>query len=407
MSLIDINKFRNAEILDEDIKDKKGENELARKLIMTYANDNAKSNNVMPSVSEKNTLDKYITGFLNSVVSTYGDVIKDNYFSTDDLITRWNVLTTYFVNSINPLYNYYVINKFSNDIISRLTDIVDVNENMERENADIQFGLNVDALDMLLRYVKGGVLRPIPYSLINSADKLSIARQEELEAMKRDERHRQRRARGEDSNTEDERGEDERGEDEEGEDDDDDGNSGDEGALPLVPYVAPELPYVEPDYDEEEARRRGEEGREDAEQARILDVSVGKYNRMIEQRATEYGIDARTLKRRIREAVETGGITQAQFHALMLREKAWREQDAKDARHEARRARGEDSDTEEEIEGDGRRKKVVRRKLAYKDASLGKTPSGYATSQSYPNRDSVKTVKAHYAGKGLPKLIRF
>jgi len=389
MSLIDINKFRNAEILDEDIKDKKGENELARKLIMTYANDNAKSNHVMPSVSEKNTLDKYITGFLNSVVSTYGDVLKGNYISTDDLITRWNVLTTYFVNSINPLYNYYVINKFSNDIISRLTDIVDVNENNERENEDIQFGLNIDALDMLLRYVKGGVLRPIPYSLINSADKLSIERQERLEAMKRDERHRQRRARGEDSDTEDERGEEEGGEEEGGEEeegDDDDGNSGDEGALPIVPYVAP-------DYGEDEARRMEQEGLEDEEQARQLDVSVGHYNRMMERRATEYGIDARTLKRRIREAEETGGISQDQFHALMLREKAWREQDAQDA--------------EEEMEGDGRRKRVVRRKLAYKDASLGKTPSGYATSQSYPNRDSVKTVKAHYAGKGLPKLIRF
>ena len=67
MVVIDINKFRNKEVLNEDIRDYEGANELARKLIQTYANDNARSEDTVPSPQEKTMLDRYLTGFLNSV----------------------------------------------------------------------------------------------------------------------------------------------------------------------------------------------------------------------------------------------------------------------------------------------------------------------------------------------------
>jgi hypothetical protein len=291
MPLIDINKFRNAEILDENIRDYEGSNELARKLIMTYANDNAKSNAVLPSPSQQALLDKYLTGFLNSVVFTYGLINKGQEFNTDELITRWNNLTTYFVNNINPLYNYYVASKLDNDITTRVKDIYDQNLSLYADYGDVDYGLNTNALDTLYSYVKNGVLRPIPHAIINNEDELTSERLEKLNAKLED-----RYA---------------------------DSSEDEDGDIPPLLPVAPVAPVA---------------------------------------------------------PVEDGS-----------------------------------SSENEELEGllaSGKRKKVVRGKglvnnKAIKDASLGKTPSGYTTSQASPNRDSVKTVKSHYYGKGLPKLIRF
>jgi len=280
--MIDINKFRNAEILDENIRDYEGSNELARKLIMTYANDNAKTNAVLPSTSNQIMLDKYITGFLNSVVNTYGLVLKGEHFTTDDLITRWNNLTTFFVNQINPLYNYYVVNKFTNDIVTRVDDIKEKNKSLEEEYGDLKYGLNKNALTLLYNYVKNGVLRPIPYTLLNSVDEIDIDRQDALRDAE------QRRY----ANT----------------------------PSPPPPALAPPLAPSPP-------------------ASRPASPYLGQL----------YGFG---------EGIE-----------------------------------------KKEVKGMG--------KKAFKDASLGETPSGYTTSQASPNRDSVKTVKAHYAGKGLPKLIRF
>jgi hypothetical protein len=168
MVIIDINKFRNKEVLNEDIRDYEGANELARKLIQTYANDNARSEDAIPSPQDKAILDRYLTGFLNSVVFQYGLLTRGQPYSIEELITRWNNLSSFFVNSINSLYSYYVVNKFSSDIIERIEAIARNN----LRDADNQLGLNTNAMDFLLRYVRNGVLRPIPYNLIFSRQEI-------------------------------------------------------------------------------------------------------------------------------------------------------------------------------------------------------------------------------------------
>jgi hypothetical protein len=120
MPIIDINKFRNAEVLNEENLYNDGAQELARKLIETYASDNAKTNQIQPSPQIQKILDRYITGFLNSVVFQYGLLVKGEEFSTDDLITRWNALASFFKSDISPLYSYYVVDKIDKDIVDYL-----------------------------------------------------------------------------------------------------------------------------------------------------------------------------------------------------------------------------------------------------------------------------------------------
>jgi hypothetical protein len=57
------------------------------------------------------------------------------------------------------------------------------------------------------------------------------------------------------------------------------------------------------------------------------------------------------------------------------------------------------------MEGKGKKDKKGKGKKALKDASLGETPSGYATSQSYGQKDSKKTVVAAYAPKRRTKKV--
>jgi hypothetical protein len=169
-AIIDINKFRNKEILNEDIRYYKGSNELARKLIQTYANDNARSEDIVPPPQEKAILDKYLTGFLNAVVFQYGNVARGQSYSVEELISRWNNLTGFFVSNINPLYSFYVVDKFSNDIVSRVEALSRFSRRGDADDA----GVNGDAIELLLRYVRNGVLRPIPYKLLFSPEEVNV-----------------------------------------------------------------------------------------------------------------------------------------------------------------------------------------------------------------------------------------
>ena len=166
--MFDFNRYRNAEVLNEENLTNEGAQELARKLIQTYASDNAKSNAIQPSDSEQISLDRYLTGFLNSVVYEYGGIFSGVGFNPEELITRWNALTTFFVNEINPLYAYYVIDKISPEIVERIREMRDWNVTNGNDGGNLRYGLNQTALDLLFRYAQNGVLRPIPYSLIYS-----------------------------------------------------------------------------------------------------------------------------------------------------------------------------------------------------------------------------------------------
>lgn len=279
MVLIDINKFRNAEVLNEDNLYNEGAQELARKLIQTYASDNAKTNQVQPNPQVQKVLDKYITGFLNSVVFQYGLMVKGEEFSTDDLITRWNALATFFKADINPLYSYYVADKIDKDIVARIKDLKEFNQRAD-DDGNLTYNVNNTAMDLLYRYALNGVIRAIPYSLIYSKDELSQQRLERVNAL-------------------------------------------------------------------EAARNAQEDVSEDEGSPVFSSDSDGSEGSL-------------------------GGMGKPK----------------------------------KKIAGKGRL--VGKKKLAYKDAALGETPSGYTTSQSYPNKDSVQTVDASYSKKGQkPRLFVF
>ena len=285
MPIIDINKFRNAEILDEENLYNEGAQELARKLIQTYASDDAKTNQIQPPPQTQKILDRYITGFLNSVVFQYGLLVKGEEFSTDDLITRWNALASFFKTDINPLYSYYVVDKIDKDIVARIEDLKEFNQRADDEG-NLTYNVNNTAMDLLYRYALNGVIRVIPYSLIYNKDEISQRRLDRITQLE-DER-----------NNEDDL----------------------------------------PEEGEEETPEEAEASGSDSEGSEGSLGGMGKPK------------------------------------------------------------------PKKKIAGKGRLE--GKKKLAYLDAALGETPSGYTTSQSYPNKDSVPTVEASYSKKGKQNKTR-
>jgi len=341
--MFDFNRFRNSEILNEDIRDREGANELARKLIQTYANDTAKTNQEVPSPSDQAILDRYITGFLNAVVFEYGKMVRGEEPNVETLITRWNVLATFFNNDINSLYSYYVINKLDSDIVARIEDLKEWNDDGNDEEGNLNFNVNKGAMDMLYRYTKNGVIRPIPYSLIYSKDDLSTRRLARIEEIENERR-------------------------------------GDFSPPPSPIHMTPAtmgLPTLLPP-----AIARAiaapvpagtkpltkKEKRAIAAVARAAAAMTPPASPTLMRPVARVPIVAPVAAPIVAAAPKSlFGITLPSFG-------------------KKKKGKGRNATT----------------KHAHPDASLGRTPSGYTTSQSYPSRLSEKTVKASY-GKGLPK----
>jgi len=304
--MFDFNRYRNSEVLNEEILDNEGAQELARKLIQTYSAENAQTNSLAPSPADQEALDKYVTGFLNAVVFEYGKYVRGDEPNVETLITRWNALATFFKSKINPRYDYYVLDKLNSDIVERIQDLKDWNDRGDDEEGNLNFNVNKSAMDMLSRYTKNGVIRSIPYSLIYSKDDVSDRRREliaDLELRRRQDYSRSPSPVASDGSVSS---------------DDSDGDGDDDGG--------DETPRVgSPDFFAPVALRP--------------EIPEHELIAMLEGEGR-------------------GG----------------------------KKGKGRNTTT----------------KYAEKDASLGKTPSGYVTSQSYPLRVSEKTVTASYKGKGKP-----
>ena len=413
MVVIDINKFRNKEVLNEDIRDYEGANELARKLIQTYANDNARSEDTVPSPQEKTMLDRYLTGFLNSVVFQYGNIVRGHTYSVEELISRWNNLATFFINNINPLYAFYVVDKFSNDIIERVEQLAQYSRLAEGDDA----GVNGDAIDLLLRFVRNRVLRPIPYNLLFSADTIQ-ARARELEAIPpppaADEFDYPPTPPSSDDDDEDIFGEPPSYITEAQQKQLD-------NIRKLIPESAKEKEL--PPSKAREARMTK------AEKQQLIDLtkmmmekpdkvynswraktiaSNPKYKRIIvdienkrkqEMNLPEVRADPKQFnledfyqkvekakKEKAQESVEGQGIGRHLKKSDKIRRRVTKAMPVFLPMLDA-------------MEGKGNKPKKGKGKKAVKDASLGETPSGYTTSQSYGQKDSKKTVVASYASK--------
>ena len=333
--MFDFNRFRNAEVLNEDIRDYEGANELARKLIQTYANDTAKTNQEVPSASEQAILDRYITGFLNAVVFEYGKLVRGEEPNVETLITRWNSLATFFNNDINPLYSYYVINKIDNDIIARIDDLKEWNDDGNDEEGNLNFNVNKGAMDMLYRYTKNGVIRPIPFSLIYSKDDLSQRRLDRIEEIEEERR-------------------------------------GDYSpppspvtAVAVAPAIARALAAPVPVGTKPLTKAEKKVIKAVQARAAALTPPASPIVARLVPKATPIVAPAPAP---VATVPPKKGFTLPFFNK------------------KTRKGNGRNTTT----------------KHASKDAALGRTPSGYTTSQSYPSRLSEKTVKASY-GKGLPK----
>jgi hypothetical protein len=377
--MFDFNRYRNSEILNEDIRDREGANELALKLIQTYANDTAKTNQEVPSPADQAILDRYITGFLNAVVFEYGKMVRGDEPNVETLITRWNSLATFFNNDINPLYSYYVINKLDNDIVARIDDLKEWNDRGDDEEGNLNFNVNKGAMDMLYRYTKNGVIRPIPYSLIYSKDDLSVDRLNNITVLENERRL---------------------------------------VPLPVFGPAAAPAPAVAavaaPAVVAPAVARRGRPARVAAPAAAAAAAAAASppaARRVLPVRPVLPAIATRLvrpgpvrpasprLRPAVRRPVRPAAAPAAAFPyvagppAIRLvgpiapPRPVSPDLDLGDiGLGKPRKGRGKNTTT----------------KHAHKDASLGRTPSGYTTSQSYPSRLSEKTVKASY-GKGLPK----
>ena len=159
MSLININKFRNAEILNEDNKYNKMVQEAERKKLLAYKEEVEIPNNLSPS--DKNMIDRYAQGFLNQLDNYNSDFFQRKpEKDLRELISRWNFMVQWFNNNISPQFSQYLYR-----LISTSETKVKMNT-MEQWAKDKEF-TDVNEVIRLNEFVQKGIFQRIPHLLFS------------------------------------------------------------------------------------------------------------------------------------------------------------------------------------------------------------------------------------------------
>jgi hypothetical protein len=188
-SLVNINKFRNDEILDQDNKYNKEAQELARKLIQTYQQDNQREIPDTLTPADKAQLDRYINGFKNAL----DDALREFYEDTprtnvSDLINRYNFLVIYFNQNISRSFaNYLNSNLQDTETLAKLNVIKDWAKN--------DLFSDRDAVDKLVDNIRGGVLTRIPHVFFTEANITSLRGQKQQRVAEKQDKEAARLAR--------------------------------------------------------------------------------------------------------------------------------------------------------------------------------------------------------------------
>ena len=181
-SLVNINKFRNDEILDQDNKYNKEAQELARKLIQTYQQDNQKEMPDILSPADKAQLDRYINGFKNAL----DDALREFYEDTprtnvSDLINRYNFLVIYFNQNISRSFATYLNSNLQDtETLAKLNVIQDWAEN--------NLFSDRDAVDKLVNNIRAGVWTRIPHIFFTQTDISQFTGEKEQRKKEREQR---------------------------------------------------------------------------------------------------------------------------------------------------------------------------------------------------------------------------
>ena len=159
MSLININKFRNAEILNEDNKYNKMVQEAERKKLLAYKEEVEIPNNLSPS--DKNMIDRYAQGFLNQLDNYNSDFFQRKpEKDLRELISRWNFMVQWFNNNISPQFSQYLYR-----LIATPETKVKMNT-MEQWAKDKEF-TDVNEVIRLNEFLQKGIFQRIPHLLFS------------------------------------------------------------------------------------------------------------------------------------------------------------------------------------------------------------------------------------------------
>jgi len=146
--LLDINKFRTAEILDQDNRFNREVQEMALKQIQTWSQDTAEDPSQKTlSPQEQNALDRRIQ-FIKNLVQEYLQEWYDvpeteerfDYTprtNVSPLIKSWNDLVIYFKTFINPIFKSYLDTELQDqDFLNQVGDLVSLGERSDFSDLD-------------------------------------------------------------------------------------------------------------------------------------------------------------------------------------------------------------------------------------------------------------------------------
>jgi hypothetical protein len=176
MVLIDINKFRTNEILNEDNRYRRGENELARKFILTRANDVNELRNRTPTAEISVAFQKLVNTFNSSIITTTiaeSKVIgvgntndRDVLIKSVYILTNWNALMSFYTKNLYTEFTTVLDNNVATRInITYLMRIYGIllqfqPKRLWQDKNDYKI---IEALQMLLTNLQKKLYQPINF----------------------------------------------------------------------------------------------------------------------------------------------------------------------------------------------------------------------------------------------------
>lgn len=169
MVLIDINKFRTNEILNEDNRFRRGENEMNRKFILTRTNDVNELRNRKPSAGLSVAFDKLINIFNKSLLSA---IIRNDSFDIEkddvqdvvvSILSNWNALISFYSHNLYTVFTSLLNDKVANTMNVDYLKLIMKNlirEGITTDRNDLKL---VEALQSLLTFIKSKVYQPINF----------------------------------------------------------------------------------------------------------------------------------------------------------------------------------------------------------------------------------------------------
>ena len=178
MVLIDINRFRDNEVLDEDNKYRRQENELNRKFILTRTNDLNELRSKKPTPLVAIAFDKLINNFNKNVISATINLRKNSNNDEEEelsddvtnIIYDWNTLMSFYSNNL-----YQSFTKTLDDRISTNVNISYLNYlNSKLILYQRDFYSLINAFDTLIINLKNKVYQPVNYLGLNTRERPRI-----------------------------------------------------------------------------------------------------------------------------------------------------------------------------------------------------------------------------------------